>query len=216
MRDLDTETLSAYLDGDLPEGDRAAVAAALATDPELAARVEELATLKALAREARPAPLRRDLWPEIRAAVQARGPWWAVAWDALQRPALAWSGTAAACAVMVVVLVAGLQPPPPPGPVVVAAPAESELAAARAAYLAAIQRLAQTAAAEAARLPPEAQEKLRASLAQVDAAITECERALAVAPLDPVGQESLLALYDEKIRVLRAAVRAAGEGGASS
>jgi len=223
MPDFDDELLSAYVDGDLDEAERAEVEAALAADPVLAARREELLTLKTLAREAGPVTLRRDLWPEIRAAVARRPPWWAAAWEALRQPALAWTGTAAACAVLVLVVGQALLAPEPAvveAPTAVAkapAPApEGDVEAARAAYLAAIQRLAQTAESESARLPPKVQEKLRSSLAQVDAAIDECERALAAVSGDPVGHEALLALYDKKIRVLRAAIRTASEQGVGS
>jgi hypothetical protein len=58
------------------------------------------------------------------------------------------------------------------------------------------------------KLPPITQDKLRANLAVVDRAIADCERALAAAPDDADGQEMLLAMYDEKARILGSAIDA--------
>ncbi len=190
------EVLSAYVDGDLEGEALAEVEALLASSEAARAQVEELRDLKALAAETSTGPS-RDLWPAIAAELEASKPanddarpwrWWFV-------------GAAAA----VIAFVALRTPAPPPAKPTLSA----QLADARAAYAAAIDRMAEESDAAVAKLPEDVRQQLVVSLAQVDRAIREAEAAMSQAPEDPFGHEALLALYSEKVRILEAVIAAA-------
>lgn len=200
---LDLESLSAHLDGDLPTPDAQRAAAHLGECAACRGWVRELEEMRALTAHRELAPPVPDLWPRIRAelaeAPAVRGAWlrgpslgtW------LRGPRLAWS---VAALMAVLALASWLRPAPDP------------YAPVRASYLAQIARLTPGARAAQARLPERSRQEIVASLEIVDRAIADCERALAGAPGDPFGEEALLALYDEKIRVLNASIASIERG----
>ena len=81
-----TESLSAYLDGDLPSADLATVEAHLAQCPECTRLVTQLRAVAAWAPNYQGLPTSRDLWPGIASRVSSPGsavvgrvmprPWW--------------------------------------------------------------------------------------------------------------------------------------------
>ena len=83
---------------------------------------------------------------------------------------------------------------------------KDELEKTRTAYLAAIARLEAEAVTARSELPANVRRKVGDSLAAVDSAIAECEQALAENRADPESQKMLVALYEEKIRVLDATI----------
>ncbi|MCC7382424.1 MAG: zf-HC2 domain-containing protein [Deltaproteobacteria bacterium] len=212
MKHLEIETLSAHLDGDLDAASGAEAEAHLGACAECAERFRELGTLKALALAEEPQAPEPDLWPAIARAVARPAPLSGLtAW--LRSPAAGWAAAAAMAGLAILALAR-----PAPEVVIRSAPApvfasDGELEAARISYLRAIERLEPVAAASGQRLPAPTRAKLLASLELVDREIAECERLLSEAPEDPLGQEALLALYDEKVRVLRASIDAEDLGG---
>ncbi|MEQ8273691.1 MAG: hypothetical protein RMA76_07720 [Deltaproteobacteria bacterium] len=196
---MQLELLSAYVDGDL-EGDALAEAEALLERSASArAAVEELEQMKAVAAEPSVTPS-RDLWPDIAAELTKSAP----ANDDPRSPVLrvVIGALAVAAAVAVFAVVQPAEPPPRPT-------LDAQLASARGAYVAAIDRLTDASEEATARLTPETRRQLAASLEQVDRSIRDVERALQEAPEDPYGHETLLALYGEKVRILRAVIAAA-------
>lgn len=224
MPNFDEETLSAFVDGDLSTADADAIEAAIAEgtgDAGLKAQIEELRTLKALAREVRPEGPPRDLWPQIEASLQSEGviakaakpvkverPGWIERIFFTKQVWMPALGTAMA-AVAILMVQAPWEDPRAEEKAKAVQQFQVEIHAARTAYLTAIQKLAAAAESEADRLPPKARAQLEKSLATVDQAIAECEATLQKAPNDPFGHETLVALYDEKIRLLQAALDAA-------
>jgi hypothetical protein len=69
MSDIWTERLSEYIDGTLPEGDRAALEAHLAACSACATTLEELRRVVTRARALDDRPPAADLWPGIAAAI---------------------------------------------------------------------------------------------------------------------------------------------------
>lgn len=200
------EQLSAYVDGDLAPDERAEVEAALARSPELSERRRELETIRSLAGQLTEASPSRDLWPGIRQAV-FRPPWWVRARDAAHSwltgrgPLQVGLGLAAGVA-----LVWGLNLGPTERAPVELAGAPTSVRAARASYRAAIAELAARAETRAEQLTPEARAALEHSLAVVDEAIARAEQALSGAPGDALAHRMVLDLYDQKLRVLQAAI----------
>ena len=193
---IDLETVSAYVDGDLQPGERARFEAALKEDPSLLEAVEEVRTLRALAHQAVPAGPARDLWPAIR--------------DRVRRPLFStvlfrWGpiGAVATAAILGAFVLVGRVLGPSDGGL------DDELATARDAYVSVVGRLESTARTRATRLSPAVRAKVNASLAAVDRAIAECEQALARdLDHDLSRHHFLLALYDEKVRVLKTVIEA--------
>lgn len=195
------EMLSAYVDGDLSPEETAAIERELETSAELRAELDALREMKALAKEDLATP--PDLWPAISREVappkkRFRPPRWAY--------------PVAAVAVAAALALFFLRPPPAP---VETPQLGDRLAAARTAYMQAIGDLAKESEAATEKLPPESRQKLAESLFAVDEAIRETEAALKTAPNDPFGHETLLSLYEEKVRVLNAAIEASRLGGPS-
>lgn len=199
------EVLSALMDGDLDAAQRAPLDAHVSGCATCQQVMRELATLHQLAAQDGRVQPARDLWLDI--APQLPRPSWN--WRSLLQPLLL--GGALAAALVLVVL--NLRPQP----AVEHTPRKdvmAELSRARGQYLDAITRLSVDAEAAMARVSDGDRKKLRDSLTLVDAAIGECEKALRSAPQDVETNQMLLALYDEKIRVLEAAVDAVPRGGA--
>ncbi len=84
MRPLDDETLSAYIDGEIPEPERAALASRIAADPDAAQRLAHMRRADALVRDAVPEPEAADDDPLAElilsgGAAPARRPTWSLA-----------------------------------------------------------------------------------------------------------------------------------------
>lgn len=197
---FDLETVSAYVDGDLEPAERVRFEATLSRDKALLDAVEEVRTLRSLAHQVEEAEPARDLWPEIREQVM-RPSWWV--WFSL--PRMQWAPAAVGVvALSLALIIVGVW-----GTGSEDQHIESELAAVRKAYVGVLDRLEETARTRAARLSPAVRVKLEMSLAAVDQAIKDCEAALAEEPsADGEGHQYLLALYDEKVRVLKSVIDA--------
>ncbi|MFO0725128.1 MAG: zf-HC2 domain-containing protein [Myxococcota bacterium] len=187
------EQLSELLDDELAPDARDEAQRHLAS---CAACSEELAALRALSQDLPALQVRSpDLWPKIREGVEARG--WR-RW--LSEPRLAWgtSGLFAAATLSLLLVLFGRPTPSP----------KDELETTRVAYLAAIARLEGQAVTARSELPVNVRRKVADSLAAVDSAIADCEQMLEQNRADPESQKMLLALYEEKIRVLDATIAA--------
>ena len=198
---FDLEVVSAYVDGDLESPDRERFEAALAENASLAEAVKEVRTLRNLALQAVPSGPSRDLWPGIRARVLRRS------WFSIPRiPPVRWGLVAVSMAAMIGAVWV-MQKPDLPTDMGL----DEELDAARGAYVTAVDRLEVTARARSVRLSPVVRAKVEASLAAVDHEISECEAALRKARGSAERSQFLLALYDEKVRVLKAVIEATDE-----
>lgn len=212
MSEQELERLSAYLDGDLEATEREQVSAWLAQSEAAREALASLRALKSMIAGPVKAP---DQWGAIRAelppSVQQTARWQ----RAVRGPLLPW----ALAGVLALVLVWIVRPRAPE--VAPVAPIErierierteqiepvAQVDAAREVYLKAIEALSAQTRASASALPPEVWAQVQQNLQQIDASIQACERLLKEAP--DQGQSLLLALYDEKVRVLRAALSAA-------
>ena len=203
----DGETLSALMDGDLDGAWRAGVDAHVSQCAACQLVLRELKEIRALAVEESLVQPAVDLWPGIAPHLPAQR--WT--WRSLLQGRLVFAGGLAAALVLLVLVVG-------PRPTVEKAPSRkdytAQLSQARAQYLDAIENLATQANTAMTQLPQDDRKKLTESLALVDAAIGECEKTMQKAPLDVDGNQMLLALYEEKIRVLEVAVDAVPRGGA--
>ncbi len=201
------ETLSALMDGDLDEAQRAGVEAHVSQCAACQLVVREFTEIHALAAADALAKPAVDLWPNIAQHLPTER--WT--WRNLLQGRLVFVGGLAAALVFLVLAVR-------PRPTVEQRPARkdytAQLSQARAQYLDAIENLAAHANTAMTQLPQDDRKKLAESLALVDAAIGECEKTMQKAPLDVDGNQMLLALYEEKIRVLEVAVDAVPRGGA--
>jgi hypothetical protein len=228
-----TESLSAFVDGDLSATEMAAVRAHAATCPHCTAAIADLRALVMNARalgEPEPPP---TLWPSIEGALDDRGRfgWLSIAnWRPFGVGALA---GAAAVALLMFVLPA-LQrtgsrlPAAPPGPDVVAMSsaasaeaaadpllheAEAEFAEAAAAYERSIGKLRALLAREEARWSPQERNRMAERLARLDETIARSRELAHRTPGDSAGNEQLFAAYQQKIAFLAAAVHRGGEAG---
>ncbi|GEM_PF-2144880 len=203
----DGEALSALMDGDLDEPERAGVDAHISQCANCQLVLRELKELHALAVEDALVKPAVDLWPNI--APHLPGQRWT--WRNLLQLRVVFVGGLAAALVLLVLAVR-------PGSTVKQAPSRkdytAQLSQARAQYLDAIENLATHANTAMTQLPEDDRKNLAESLALVDAAIGECEKTMQKAPLDVDGNQMLLALYEEKIRVLEVAVDAVPRRGA--
>lgn len=197
MTHLEPETLSQLVDRELDAPTASAAEAHLAECPSCRA---ELSALQSLSSELPSLQAQSpDLWPAIRAGLEPRG--WRRWFSELR---LAWASAGLLGAVSIALALALLGRP--------AASAKDELEKTRTAYLAAIARLEAEAVTARSELPANVRRKVGDSLAAVDSAIAECEQALAENRADPESQKMLVALYEEKIRVLDATI-ATKQGG---
>ena len=191
MMHLEPETLSQLVERDL-EGPSLSAAEAHLRD--CASCRSELGALQSLRAELPSLQVQSpDLWPKIRDSLETPG--WR-RWFSEVR--LAWGSAALLGAVSIALGLALLGRP--------ATSAKDELEKTRTAYLAAISRLEAEAVTARSELPPGVRRKVSDSLSAVDNAIAECEQALAENRADPESQKMLVALYEEKIRVLDATI----------
>ncbi|HEX8696643.1 MAG TPA: zf-HC2 domain-containing protein [Longimicrobium sp.] len=203
---LSEATLNDYVDGLLPEAERAAAEAHLAACGRC--RAEETA-LRGLVRRLGGLPAEvappRDLRPEIAAR--------AAAGEASVRPRLPrWAPLAAAA-----VLVLGLSLPlyetwrPGQGDASTASadPAVIEFHEAEKRYAGALAELEAELSALRPELPPRAAALLDANLVVVDRALDEYRRALPAYGPDPELARLTLAAYERKLELLRGTLNAA-------
>ncbi len=224
-----TETLSAFVDGDLSPAEAQAVRAHAAGCPRCTASIEELRAMFTAARALeRPEPP-PTLWAAVEGAMARHDrPWWL---------SLRLFGTGALAGAAAVSLVAlGLSSwrahqataaaPPvvaPAAPAVAAADplldeAEAEFARAAGVYEKAIEKLRGLLAREEPRWSPAERARCAERLAQLDEAIATSRELAHKSPADGVGNEQLFAAYQQKIAFLAEAVHRGGtfrEGGPS-
>ena len=220
----DSARLHDHADGTLGAEERAALDAHLPTCAECRAELARIVALRRrtceVPREVEPG---RDLWPELRARLAARGAPGAVAPAARTRQAAPafWSGWRLRAAAGVAIAVAssaatvallrergerdGGRAAPPAGTVAgVPAPAAAPLAA-TAGYERTARDLAATLAAQRATLAPATVATVEAALRVADSAIAEGRAALARDPGNTMIAELLLVTYRQKVDVLRRA-----------
>jgi hypothetical protein len=216
-----TDTLSAFVDGDLPPAEAQALRAHAAACPRCTVSIGELRTMVTAARALeRPEPP-PTLWAAVEGALaQDRPrhdrPWW---WS------LRLFGTGAlagAAAVSVVALglaswrthQAAAIAVPPPVAVAAADPlldeAEAEFARAAAAYEKSIEKLRGLLEREEPRWSPVERARCAERLAQLDEAIATSRELAHRSPGDGVGNEQLFAAYQQKIAFLAEAVHRGG------
>ena len=218
MSKVSLETLSAYVDGDLSSREAICVEAELAQSPSLRRELEEIRNLQSLASRIELEAPPRDLWPNILARVHIQSSWrnWGI-WKPLKvrdvRIFLAYS--LGAIAVLVLCWGAFSFLGERYGGSVV--DSTNGITEARRAYQAAIVAIEQNNEIGGAgkRISDETRLVLEASMVEVDRAIARAEDALTEAPEDMFVHQMLLALYDEKLRILDVPLRYGddGEGG---
>ena len=217
-----TDRLSDYLDGHLPDGDRALLEAHLEACPECRETLDDLRRLVARAHAATERPLPADLWPGIAALIGgSSSPSPIIDLDrersrrrlSFTRPQLA------AAAVLIVALSAGgawlaIRGAGPAGSPPVATvpspsavrPASSNLpVGAETSYDTAIQELQRALDAGDNHLAPHTVQVLRNNLARIDTAIVEARRALEADPGNAYLNEHLARTMRQKIDLMRQA-----------
>ncbi|HXJ19145.1 MAG TPA: zf-HC2 domain-containing protein [Polyangia bacterium] len=216
------ETLSAYLDGDLPPEQSAEVHAHLDGCAACAAVLAQLGALAGAARRLdlpEPPP---TLWMAVEGAAERHDrPWW----RSLRLFAV--GATAGAAAVSVAALglswhahrlsaasTAEVAPPPALAAQVAPDPlldeAEAELAHAAAAYEKSIEKLRSLLEREEPRWSPDERARCAERLAQLDEAIAHSRELARRSPGDATDSDQLFAAYRQKIEFLAEAVHRGG------
>jgi hypothetical protein len=217
-----TETLSAFVDGDLPPAEAQAVRVHAAGCPRCTLSIGELRAMLTAARALeRPEPP-PTLWASVEGAMSRHDrPWW------LSLRLFGTGALAGAAAVSVIALglsswrahqAGELASASPPAAVAAAATvadplldeAEAEFARAAAAYEKSIEKLRGLLAREEPRWSPAERARCAERLAQLDEAIATSREAARRSPGDGVGNEQLFAAYQQKIAFLAEAVHRGG------
>jgi hypothetical protein len=214
-----TETLSAFVDGDLPPTEAQALRAHAAGCPRCTVSIGELRVMVTAARALeRPEPP-PTLWASVEGALARRDrPWW------LSLRLFGSGALAGAAAVSVVALglaswrthqAATIAARPLPVAVAAAADplldeAEAEFASAAAAYEKSIEKLRGLLAREEQRWSPAERARCTERLAQLDDAIATSRELAHRSRGDSVGNEQLFAAYQQKITFLAEAVQRGG------
>jgi hypothetical protein len=220
-----TETLSAFVDGDLPLSETQALRTHVAECPRCTVSLAELRAMSAAARTLeRPEPP-PTLWAAVEGAMARHDrPWW------LTLRLFGSGALAGAAAVSVIAL--GLHSwqtrqagqsntGPAPAPAVATAQlaastdpllneAEAEFARAAAAYERSIEKLRDLLQREEPRWSPAERARCAERLAQLDEAIATSRELARRSPGDTVGNEQLFAAYQQKIAFLAEAVHRGG------
>jgi hypothetical protein len=220
-----TERLSAFVDGELPPAEAAAVRAHASG---CAACTAALADLRALVTNVRaldvpePPP---TLWPAIEGALERRERF---AWlkISLWRPLGIGALAGAVAVVLVTVALPTIRarwnreraaPPVQIAATPVSDPllheAEAEFAQAAAAYERSIEKLRALLAREEARWSPQERTRMAERLGRLDEVIARSRELARRTPGDSAGNEQLFAAYQQKIAFLAAAVHRGGESG---
>jgi tetratricopeptide (TPR) repeat protein len=220
-----TETLSAFVDGDLPAAETQTLRAHLADCPRCTVSLAELRAMSATARTLeRPEPP-PTLWAAVEGALEKDDrrrhdrPWW------LSLPVFGSGALAGAAAVSLIALglaswrthQAGQSPAgSTPAPAVAVAndplldEAEAEFARAAGAYEKSIEKLRALLQREEPRWSPAERARCADRLAQLDEAIATSRELAHRSPGDTVGNEQLFAAYQQKIAFLAEAVHRGG------
>ena len=220
-----TERLSAFVDGDLPPAEAAAVRAHASG---CVACTAALADLRALVTNVRaldvpePPP---TLWPAIEGALHRRErfAWLKISlWRPLGIGALAGAVAVVLVTVALPAVRARWNREPAAPPVQIAATpvsdpllheAEAEFAQAAAAYERSIEKLRTLLAREEARWSPQERTRMAERLGRLDDVIARSRELARRTPGDSAGNEQLFAAYQQKIAFLAAAVHRGGESG---
>ncbi len=224
MNDDTYEKLNDYLDGVLPEEERRAFEARLASDAELRAEAD---ALRALSTQASALPCEiapeRDLWAGVAEKIGADESN-VVMFNRSRRGAqrIAWwsYGLAAAAIVVLMLNVPALlrrtnttTPTPPTPPVTVAEKplpeADAELQRVTAQYLDARKELVALLEERKAEIAPATFAVVEENLSVIAAAVTEIETALAAEPQSPKLERLLYAAYRSEVDLLQQAVKLA-------
>lgn len=217
-----TDRLSDYLDGHLPDGDRALLEAHLDACPECRETLDDLRRLVARAHAATERPLPADLWPGIAALIGGSGSPSPVIDLDRERTRRRFSFTLpqlAAAAVLLVALSVGgawlaIRGDVKTGSAPIAiAPGVSGIrqasadlpAGAETSYDTAIQELQRAVDAGDNHLAPRTVQVLRNNLARIDTAIVEARRALEADPGNAYLNEHLARTMRQKIELMRQA-----------
>jgi hypothetical protein len=219
-----TETLSAFVDGDLSVTEAQAVRAHASACSRCTVSIAELAAMVTAARRLeRPEPP-PSLWPAVEGAMARHdSPWW------MSLRLFGSGALAGAAAVSVVALGLGSWRTHRAAPVVVApgaavaavtvstvsidpllAEAEAEFAHAATTYERSIEKLRGLLAREEPRWSPVERARCEERLAQLDDAIASSRELAHRTPGDSVGNEQLFAAYQQKITFLAEAVHRGG------
>ena len=212
------ETLSAFVDGDLPAALAQAVRTHGAGCPHCEAVLAELAAMVSAARGLeRPEPP-PTLWPAVAGALERQDrPWW-------MRVRLFGTGALAGAAAVSIVALGLASWRTHRGPVFATTPAavavaaadplraeaEAEFARAAAAYERSIEKLRGLLAREEPRWSAEERALYAERLVQLDEAIARSRDLARRNPGDSTGNEQLFAAYQQKIAFLAAAVHRGG------
>jgi hypothetical protein len=216
------ERLSAAADGDLPPAETQAVRAHAETCPRCAPAMAELRGVVAATRALESPEPPPTLWAAIEGGLERRERLAWLAWRPFSIGALA---GAAAVALIALGLPAARDrmpavtstPPAPAAAAVVHDPllyeAEAEFAQAAAAYERSIEKLRGLLAREESRWSPEERSRYSERVARLDDAIARSRELARRTPGDSVGNEQLMAAYQQKIAYLTATVHRGGEAG---
>ncbi|HEY4395149.1 MAG TPA: zf-HC2 domain-containing protein [Polyangia bacterium] len=221
-----TETLSAFVDGDLPPAEAQSVRAHAAGCPRCTLSIGELRAVLTAARGLeRPEPP-PTLWAAVEGALDEDyrhphdRPWWmslrlfgtgalagAAAVSLLALGLSSWR-THHAAERAAAATPAALAAAPTTDPLL--EEAEAEFARAAATYEKSIEKLRGLLAREEPRWSPTERARCAERLAQLDEAIATSREAARKSPGDGVGNEQLFALYQQKIAFLAEAVHRGG------
>jgi hypothetical protein len=217
------ETLSAFVEGDLPAVEAAHVRAHLPACAACAAAAAELEALAGLARRMeRPEPP-PTLWLAVEGAMERRERRW---WPSLRVFGIGAMAGAAAVSIAALGLTswrarqaavaATAQVAPPAAVAAQVAPdplldeAEAELTRAAAAYEKSIEKLRGLLEREQPRWSPDERARCAERLAQLDEAIAHSRELARRSPADTLGNDQLFAAYRRKIEFLADAVHRGG------
>ena len=212
-----TETLSAFVDGDLSTAEAQAVRAHLASCPRCTVSIAQLTAMVTAARGLeRPEPP-PSLWPAVEGAMaRHERPWWlslrlfgsgalagAVAVSVVALGLASWRAHRATAVVAAPVAVVASADP-------LLNEAEAEFASAAAAYERSIEKLRGLLEREEPRWSPAERARCAERLAQLDDAIASSREIAHRSRGDTVGNEQLFAAYQQKITFLAEAVHRGG------
>jgi len=217
------ERLSAAVDGDLPPAEAQAVRAHVDACPRCAPAMAELRMMVAATQSLNAPEPPPTLWATIEGGLERdeRRPWW-LSWRPFSIGALAGGVAVVVLAAVLPTLRArtGTTVASIPVPAAVAEvhdpllyEAEAEFAQAAAAYERSIEKLRGLLAREESRWSPEERSRYSERVARLDDAIARSRELARRSPGDSVGNEQLLAAYQQKIAFLAAAVHRGGEAG---